>query len=1223
MFKDKIEVAKGFQTSINIAFDLHNDDKVRNFIPTMSSLDIIEDVLHSTTSKANSRSRILIGAYGRGKSHIILVLMSLLFKKDVTLFDMLLNKIKENNPIFYEFALDYLKSDKKLLPIIVSGSSSSLTQSFLSALQQALKDENLSDLMPETHFIAAVNAIELWKKEYKETYNKFVEELNEPVDKLVLALKEFDVNAYDTFKTLYPKLTSGSEFNPFLGFDVVELYEKVVKQLKSKGYDGVYIIYDEFSKYLESSLANATISDTKLLQDFAEKCDRSGDNQMHLMLISHKDIANYIDKNLPKEKVDGWRGVSGRFKHITLHNNFSQMYEIISSVIKKDDDFWTEFCTTNENRFNELQSRFTASGILEKDTATTAVKGCYPMHPLSTFILPRISEKVAQNERTLFTFLSMDSKHTLPDFLKNAEGELSDANFFPLLTPDYIYDYFEMLLRKEHYNTDTYKLYRLTSKVLNGLEPSSLESKIIKTIALIYVIEQFEKLPPTYDTIINAFDFTYEIGDIRAALSNLIDNECIVYLKRSNGYLKIKESSGVDIQKEIEKQIEKTKATLSVKDILNNSSFDSYMYPTAYNDEHEITRYFNFTFIESSEFFAADNWDNKIENTAGEGVIYAIIPKNKAEISTLRKKLSSAEYINFRTLFVIPNLYTEIEKIAFEYDAVKTLKAMVLDDPLLSDEYDIFIEDLEEVVSTFIFSYARPETLGAEYYYNGRKQSLKRKAQLSALLSEICENLFPWSPIINNESINKNELPTVAINSRNKILSGLLESELDVNIGLSGTGQDVSIMRSTLIKTEILQNEADFATLNLTPPDTNLSLVLRIMKEFFATATNEGKNFSELYRVLTEPVIGFGVPYNDDTSLPSHGYGLKKGVIPIYLAVVLHDIKKHLVIKNKSSELKITADLLNSINETPENYTVVLENWNDEKTGYIDSLVELFSSFVLEKEKDFNTFSYVAFAMNRWYLALPQYAKETKIKYKGEGKEEKIKRDYIKFIESLKMPTSNAREYLFETLFKNFRYNDFNIDVVEDIRNAKATFDNAKNHLLKALVADVKAIFNTGNRVEMSLASSIKDWYEKLRPTTVNHLFFNNEDKVLSLMKNITNDENTFIERLGKAVIGLRIDDWKPETVKEFYDYMLALKKTVSEFDRNVATEVQSSSEAYKLTFVSKDGGEVVKTFEKTAYSDRAKLLLNSITTELEEMGQSISEQEKRQVLMELLEKMC
>ena len=52
-----------------------------------------------------------------------------------------------------------------------------------------------------------------------------------------------------------------------------------------------------------------------MLQDFAEKCNRSGEYQLHLMLISHKEISNYID-SLPKQKVDGWRGISERFLHV-------------------------------------------------------------------------------------------------------------------------------------------------------------------------------------------------------------------------------------------------------------------------------------------------------------------------------------------------------------------------------------------------------------------------------------------------------------------------------------------------------------------------------------------------------------------------------------------------------------------------------------------------------------------------------------------------------------------------------------------------------------------------------------------------------------------------------------------------------------------------------------------------------------------------------------------
>ena len=135
------------------------------------------------------------------------------------------------------------------------------------------------------------------------------------------------------------------------------------------------------------------------------------------------------------------------------------------------------------------------------------------MHPVSTFILPRLSEKVAQNERTLFTFLSSEDKHTLSVFLKTAEGD------FPMLTPDYLYDYFEPLFRKEPYTSDIHKTYRLTANILQKVENDSIHAKIIKTISLIYIVEQFEKLPPIYDVIVDAFRDV--VGDIKI-ISNRI-----------------------------------------------------------------------------------------------------------------------------------------------------------------------------------------------------------------------------------------------------------------------------------------------------------------------------------------------------------------------------------------------------------------------------------------------------------------------------------------------------------------------------------------------------------------------------------------------------------------------------------------------------------------------------------------------------------------------------
>ena len=542
-----ISVASGFQYSVNIGFDLNNDDKLKNFIPTKSALDLIENILLSTRGNSTDRARVLIGAYGKGKSHIVLTIMAMLMKRDLSLFEKLLPKIKED-PQLLSCVENYYDSDNKILPIIVSGSNTSLTQAFLLALQRTLVENDLLDIMPETNYKAAIFAIERWKNEFPSTFEGFKAALDVPVNKFIEELADYSIVAYEKFERIYPTLTAGSVFNPFLGFDVVELYEGVVKSLKSKGFTGVYVIYDEFSKFLEANISEASVSDTKMLQDFAEKCNRSGNSQMHLMLISHKEISNYID-TLPKQKVDGWRGVSERFTHIHLNNNFSQTYDIIASVIQKDSTLWNEFSQKYHENFNGMAVRYSQHNIFsDMDTAEFGdmLRACYPLHPVSTFILPRLSECVAQNERTLFTFLSAQGTATLPSFLEKYHDDM-----FRVITPDMIYDYFEPLFKKEVYSSDLYKTFQLTTAILAKLEKESLESKIIKTISLVYILGQFEKLSPTRDEIVGIYSVDYTVPEVEKAIENLIGKEFVVYLKRSNNYLRLKQTSGIDIRQKI------------------------------------------------------------------------------------------------------------------------------------------------------------------------------------------------------------------------------------------------------------------------------------------------------------------------------------------------------------------------------------------------------------------------------------------------------------------------------------------------------------------------------------------------------------------------------------------------------------------------------------------------------------------------------------------------
>lgn len=233
-----IMIEKGFQTSVNIAYDLNNPQKIKSLIPTREAIGLLEDIILSTDERSSRRARFLIGAYGRGKSHIVLVILSILFSKKISLYHSLLEKIQSTNPDLYEYVMQYLHSNKKLLPVVIDGNSDSMTQSFLSALYKTLQYNSLSDLMPDTHFKAATHMIELWKEKFPVTYQELQKLLEQPVSIFVEKLTQYDVASYKKFVELYPALTAGSEFNPFSGFNVVEFLTMSIRNWPKKDIAG-------------------------------------------------------------------------------------------------------------------------------------------------------------------------------------------------------------------------------------------------------------------------------------------------------------------------------------------------------------------------------------------------------------------------------------------------------------------------------------------------------------------------------------------------------------------------------------------------------------------------------------------------------------------------------------------------------------------------------------------------------------------------------------------------------------------------------------------------------------------------------------------------------------------------------------------------------------------------------------------------------------------------
>lgn len=179
----------------------------------------------------------------------------------------------------------------------------------------------------------------------------------------------------------------------------------------------------------------------------------------------------------------------------------------------------------------------------------------------------------------------------------------------------------------------------------------------------------------------------------------------VIYLKRSNDYLRLKQTSGVDIGQKIRDTVAALSGKVSTKKTLNSSNFDNYIYPSRYNDEREMTRYFAFEFIEEEEVRLDVDWATKSETIDADGVVYGIIPKSDDSISRLHQVLVQSSVGYPRFIFILPKKYKEITDIIQEFNAVALLRDQASGDKVLFDEYEVVYEDLREVISDFIGTY--------------------------------------------------------------------------------------------------------------------------------------------------------------------------------------------------------------------------------------------------------------------------------------------------------------------------------------------------------------------------------------------------------------------------------------------------------------------------------------------------------------------------------------
>ena len=336
----------------------------------------------------------------------------------------------------------------------------------------------------------------------------------------------------------------------------------------------------------------------------------------------------------------------------------------------------------------------------------------------------------------------------------------------------------------------------------------------------------------------------------------------------------------------------------------------------------------------------------------------------------------------------------------------------------------------------------------------------------------------------------------------------------------------------------------------------------------------------------------------------------------------MHKYRQQTVINDRFGPIQTSVDALVQINSDPSGYTLEYLDWNPEKENYVSRLADAFCEYVVDAEKAGNSYDYVANAIRRWYMALPKFSKESTKRPSGE----KLVRRQLEMMRLLRQNISSS-DLLFKKLPEAVDCHGDYSDAATDIIDAKAVFDGLLSELKQDLISKTKDAFLPENDKKASkkitLVDAVKEWCDRLDPKSFEQLFSDGTDRFLQHLRNMTNDEDLFITRLAKLATGLRLEDWDSKSIKLYSEALARFMKTARDFHSSVVAETINDTSSYQVTFADEEGKSTTRRFDKVDVSARGKLLFNQITASLEAMGHSISEQEKRQILMEVLKKLC
>lgn len=376
------------------------------------------ELLERLTGGGNDPFVMAVAGYGTGKSHLAVTLSTLLTEPRGLLAGEILRHLEMADREMAARVREHLDGlPQPYMVVAINGMRDfDLGQEIIRQVLRTLQRHGISTSVLENlrpRFKTAVNFVRAFYTHLREDFiARFGDRSSE--EQIVSLLQEQDELAFQKVSEIYNQ-KMGAPIHT-VGQEALPDFIRVVQEHycgPHRPFAGLLIIFDEFGRYLEFAVQKPHVAGSGVLQQLFEAVQTYG-QRVFLLLFIQYELRAYISRVAPELRDELDRYVT-RYDGVPRYRLSSNLETLMASLLeKKDPDELLRRVVQNRAVYEQcwqLMMRMLPAGASrpiwrkKDDYYRVVCQGCWPLHPLSTWLLQRLAAGRELQQRSAVTLL--------------------------------------------------------------------------------------------------------------------------------------------------------------------------------------------------------------------------------------------------------------------------------------------------------------------------------------------------------------------------------------------------------------------------------------------------------------------------------------------------------------------------------------------------------------------------------------------------------------------------------------------------------------------------------------------------------------------------------------------------------------------------------------------------------------------------------------------------